>query len=494
MTVSVLVDPAYRSQPQWRSTLGPEVADLARLAGFGPDPEQEMILDALFALDERGTSACFEVATVVGRQNLKTGLMKQAALGWLFLTEERLVIWSAHNFLAAEEAFRDLEILITGCASLSRQVKHIHRGNGDEAIELYGDRRLLFKTRTKGGGRSLSGDKVILDEAFALQPMHMGAMLPTLSARPDPQVLYGSSAGLAESAVLRGIRDRGRAGKDARLAYFEWCAPPQEQVCAAGAKCTHALGTEGCGCDKPELWQIANPQLGRRISIDFMAAERRALPPSEFAREHMGWWDEPVGGLIPITVEAWAACADEESQVQDPVAIAVDVTPDRSMAAIAVAGRRADGLMHGELVEHRTGTGWLMDRLVELASRWRPCAVVLNPAGPAGSLEKEMNERGFKTEPVGGEWRLHLVGSREYAQACGALTDDVNNGRWAHADQAPLNKAVEGAGTRPLAEAWAWSHRNSLNDISPLTAITLARHGFAAHGVTEPVAPFAIWS
>lgn len=493
MTVSALVEPAFQGAPGWRSTLGPEVADLARMVGFVPDPEQQLILDAAFAIDERGKSAAFEVAAVVGRQNLKTGAIKQMALGWMFVTEERLVVWSAHEFRTAQESFRDMEELIESSSYLSRRVKQIHRGNGDEAIELVGDRRLIFKARTKGGGRGLSGDKVILDEAFALQPMHMGALLPTLSARPDPQVVYGSSAGLAESVVLRGIRDRGRAGKDRRLAYFEWCAPPPQEACRDGVKCTHALDAKGCGCDKPELWQVANPQLGRRISLDYVAAERRALPPAEFARERMGWWDEPVGGLVPITPEAWAACADGESQVQDPVALAVDITPDRSMAAISAAGRRADGLMHGELVEHRSGTGWVVDRLVELASNWRPCAVVVDPGGPAGSLEKELNERGFRAEPSDGEWRLHLVGTREYAQACGALVDDVNNGRWRHLDQGPLNRAVEGARTRPLAEAWAWSRRNSEDDISPLVSVTLARHGFATHGVTEDPEPFAMW-
>lgn len=493
MSASALVEPTYRSEPVYARTLGPEVADLARLASFGPDPEQELILDAVFALDKRGKSAAFETAAVVGRQNLKTGVMKQIALGWLFLTDERLVVWSAHKFETAQESFRDLVELIDGSPHLSRRVKAIHRGNGDEAIELVGDRRLIFKTRTKGGGRGLSGDKVFLDEAFALQPMHMGALLPTLSARPDPQVVYGSSAGLAESVVLRGVRDRGRAGADARLAYFEWCAPPPQEACRDGAKCTHALDAKGCGCDRPELWQQANPQLGRRISLDFMAAERRALPPAEFAREHMGWWDEPAGGLVPITPEAWASGADGESQVQDPVALAVDITPDRSMAAISAAGRRADGLTHGELVDHRPGTGWIVDRLVELATNWRPCAVVLDPGGPAGSLEKELNERGFQTEPTGDEWRLHLVGTREYAQACGALVDDVNNGRWRHLNQGPLNTAVEGARTRPLAEAWAWSRRNSEDDISPLVSVTLARHGFATHGVAEDPEPFAMW-
>jgi hypothetical protein len=76
-------------------------------------------------------------------------------------------------------------------------VKRIYNGNGEERIEMNGGARLLFKARTKTGGRGLTGDKVILDEAFALQPGHMGALLPTLSVRPDPQVLYGSSAGLA---------------------------------------------------------------------------------------------------------------------------------------------------------------------------------------------------------------------------------------------------------------------------------------------------------
>src|SRR6266498_5183932 len=95
---------------------------------------------------------------------------------------------------------------------LRRRVKAIHRGNGDEAIELVDDRRVKFKARTQGGGRGLTADKDVLDESMFLLPAHMGALLPTLSARPDPQVLYGGSAGLAKSDVWRAVRDRGRIG------------------------------------------------------------------------------------------------------------------------------------------------------------------------------------------------------------------------------------------------------------------------------------------
>jgi hypothetical protein len=500
---SLLAEPAFCHIPPYRVTLGPEVADLCREAEFGPDPDQERILDAIFARSAGGLSAAFEVAVICARQNLKTAVFKQAALGWLFLTEERLVVWSSHEFPTAAEAFRDLDELVTGCDELRRQVRYIYRGNGEESIETLAGARLIFRTRTKGGGRGLSGRKVILDEGMALRPMHMGALLPTLSAQPDPQVLYGASAGWAESDVLRGVRDRGRAGADDRLAWIEYCAPPPEKACAAGDACTHALNAPGCGCDDPAYWQLANPALGRRITGEYIAAERRALPPAEFGRERMGWWDDPADGGIPIDLAAWNDCADPASRMTGRVALAVAVAPDATSAAIAVAGRRVDGLAHGELTEPpRRGTAGLVARLLELAEAWDPCVLVINPSGAAGALEAELLEHGFGpwkrvVDLPTGRWTevnvnarpLLATSVREYAQACGALAQDVSNGRWRHLGQQPVDAAVAGARTRPLADAWAWSWKHSLADISPLEAITLARHGYATFGVQAPPPP-----
>jgi hypothetical protein len=471
-------------------TLGPEVADLCRAAGFGPDADQERILDAIFARGGDGRAAAFEVAVVCARQNLKTGVFKQAALGWLFLTEERLVVWSSHEFPTAQEAFRDLDELVTGCDDLRREVRYVYRGNGEESIETRGGSRLIFRTRTKGGGRGLSGSKVILDEGMALRPMHMGALLPTLSAQPDPQVVYGASAGWAESDVLRGVRDRGRAGADRRLAWIEYCAPPPSLACQAGDACTHALTAVGCGCDDPVLWQLANPAMGRRITAEYVAAERRAMPPAEFGRERMGWWDDPLDGGVPIDVAAWGACADPGSLIAGQVALAVAVAPDATSSAIAVAGRRADGLAHGELTEPvRRGTAGLVTRLLELADAHDPCVLVVNAAGEALALQRELEEHGFAVKPGPGERRLQVVGAREYAQACGALAQDVANSRWRHLGQAPLDAAVTGARIRPLADAWAWSWKNAVSDISPLEAVTLARHGHATFGVQAVLEP-----
>ena len=40
------VTPAFANFPAYTETLGPEVADLATMAGLTPDPEQELALNA----------------------------------------------------------------------------------------------------------------------------------------------------------------------------------------------------------------------------------------------------------------------------------------------------------------------------------------------------------------------------------------------------------------------------------------------------------------
>jgi hypothetical protein len=207
---AVAVEPAYAYCPPYAYTLGDEVADVCALAYFAPDPEQKMGLDMIFACDHHDKSVCFEFCVICSRQNLKTGLFKQSALGWLFVTNVRLIVWSAHEFTTADEAHRDMATLIEDCPSLSRHVQHIHNSAQDKSIELKSGQRLKFKARTKTGGRGLSAQKVVLDEWFAGRPEHLGALMPTMSVQPDPQILYGSSAGHADSEVLRGVRDRGR--------------------------------------------------------------------------------------------------------------------------------------------------------------------------------------------------------------------------------------------------------------------------------------------
>ena len=66
MTSSGLVEPSWGWVPEYHKTYGPEVAELATLAGFAPDPEQSLLLDAAFAVDRQGRAVALEVAELVG--------------------------------------------------------------------------------------------------------------------------------------------------------------------------------------------------------------------------------------------------------------------------------------------------------------------------------------------------------------------------------------------------------------------------------------------
>jgi hypothetical protein len=98
--------------------------------------------------------------------------------------------------------------------------------------------------------------------------------------------------------------------------------------------------------------------------------EFERLELADFCRAYLNWWPSEIpADWLVITEADWRALADANSAAVDPVAFAADVTPERSHTAVAVAGRRGDGLEHVVVVDHRPGIGWVVGRRVELLKR-----------------------------------------------------------------------------------------------------------------------------
>lgn len=443
--------PRVSNVPTYATSAGDEAVEFCTSIGLHLDPWQRNVLNG--ALGERadGKWTSFEVAALVPRQNGKGAILEARELAGLFLFEEQLILHSAHEFKTAQEAFRRVLFHVENNDALRKRVKRIRTSHGEEGIELTTGARLRFVARSTGSGRGFTGDTVILDEAYNLASEGMSALLPTLSARPNPQIWYTSSAGMETSVQLRRVRERGLSGTPGRLAYFEWSAPADVDL------------------DDPAAWAQANPALGIRIDEDFVAAERAAMDDSGFSRERLGIWFDPSAQQV-IDGRRWSALADPASQVRDPVVFAVDANPERTGAAIAVAGKRADDVGHVEVVKAGPGTGWLIDEIVRLDRKHSPVGWVLDPSSSAGSLLTALAEHGI--EPM-------LLTAREMAQAAGGFYEAVvEAGSLRHLDQAVLNAALAGARWRNLADARAWDRRSSDVDISPLVAVTQAWHGY----------------
>jgi hypothetical protein len=119
--------------------------------------------------------------------------------------------------------------------------------------------------------------------------------------------------------------------------------------------------------------------------------------------------------------------------------------------------------------------------------------VVLNPSSAAAAIEKDLIESGVKPKPGPGEHLLHVVGGREWAQACVAVTRDIKDLGLRFLPAEPLETAIGSAGSRKLGDSWAFTPRDGGGDICPLEAVTLARHGFMTHGLATPPDPFILF-
>jgi phage terminase large subunit-like protein len=282
--------PAYDKEDS-----GIRAVTLAGMAGLRLDPWQRLVIEA--GLRRRGGRwAAFEVALIVARQNGKGSVLEALELAALFLLPDvRLILHSAHEFKTAAEAFLRIRSLVEDHPEFDRQVSRVRTAAGAEAIELKDGKRLRFVARSSGSGRGFTSDLVILDEAYKLGDQEMSALLPTLSARPDPQVWYTSTAGDPGSTQLGRVRERGIAGADQSLAFMEWSVDPGAYDPAS-----------------PRDWARANPGLGIRISPEYVEREMAALGPDAFARERLSVGDYPAGDggrWETISEGDWAACA-----------------------------------------------------------------------------------------------------------------------------------------------------------------------------------------
>ncbi len=414
------------------------------------------MLKSIYAEREPGLPAAFQVCVVAPRQNLKSATLEIAALTDLFVLGVPLSVWTAHEFKTARKSFEDMRSRILQNPEFESRCR-FRDSHGEEAIILHTGERLEFHARSGGSGRGFSCDRLTLDEALFLRPADMGALLPTLVTRRDAQVRLASSAGFSSSEVLRDLRDRGRAGGDLSLAYVEYGA--EERACRIPT-CSHAFGLDGCALDDRELWEQANCALWAdppRITEEGLLHNRRGLPPGEFMREFLSWWEDPDSAeQAAIDPAVWASLADPDAPRGVSPAFGVATAPDRSWCAVAVATRRSDGLRQVELADYRPGTAWVPQRVAELRRRW------------GGRVAVDTPSRGLL---------LDVLEPSHAAQASAhnALSDAVHAFTVRHGNEPALSTAVRAARWRPMGDTRVLDRKGSA-DISPLVAVALALH------------------
>ncbi|MGE5229467.1 MAG: hypothetical protein ACM3MJ_07080, partial [Deltaproteobacteria bacterium] len=341
-----------------------------------------------------------EVAIVVARQNGKSELLIPRIVMGLRRGEH--ILHTAQNRDLPRKTFLRVAALIAA----DPDTVYVRKANGQEEIgTACGGRYKVVAPNSSSRGET--ADLVLIDEVREQHDQElMDAMLPTITARPNAQIIYLSNAGDDESLVLNDLRRRGTEEPDARLAYLEWSAGERRSL------------------DDRDGWAEANPALGHILPIDTLEYFRANRPPASFETEHLCRWVVTMRPRLVGDV-AWQRC---RGAVGDPLRPAMAISMDASgtRASAAIAWQQSDGTVGLRVVAETHGTPIDVDllgpELRQAALRLGATSIAFDPWDTADLARHFKNAK-----PLDG---------REFANASENFVRVIESGRlrWEEAD------------------------------------------------------------
>ena len=451
------------------SSSGPAVEATCGKLGLGFDPWQAELSKAIHGKTAGGLYAADTVMVSIPRQVGKTYLISAIVFADAIINPGSLTVWTAHHFKVCRETFQSMR----GLAESELLRPHvdpdlIYTATGNESITFRNGSRILFMARENNALRGFAKiSRLILDEGQILSERAMADIVPTLNQSKNPQaILMGTPPKPADpSEVFTNLRDAALGGKSEELLYVEFAAPDSSDL------------------DDRAAWAAANPSFPSRTPERAIARMRKLFASDDdFAREALGIWDGAASHRV-IGADSWAVCA--QPNLQDSggeVALALDMSPDRSTATIAAAGWTVDDIPFVDVIESRRGEpDWGVAKFVELVERHDVRAVVVDGMSGANSLVDPLRQFGVT---------VSVTTARQMAAACGGFFDAVMDGKLRHLDQPNLNTALGVARKRPIGDGgWGWSRKESGSDITPVTGATLALWGLLSDEVAEKPRP-----
>jgi len=292
------------------------------------------------------------------------------------------------------------------------------------------------------------------------------ALSPTQSAQRSPIMVLTSSAGLADSVILRAFYDRlvRQASGDEKpdpSFYAVWWQSQDPDA----------------GLDWKAIRQ-ANPALGDgRLSKEFIASEFGLLPESSWRRERLNHFVDLVAeGAYKPGVWAAVRLSEPLKGLEGPFALGVDVQPDWSRATISVAGIRADDRVGVEVYRDLRGEVTAERITAEIDRFPDPIHVIAyeerSVAAPV--FRRHADETGLPWDPL----KPGMV-----VDACMDIDQMIRSVRLA-VDDPLIDAQIALAARRPVGQdgAFRFSRGHSLGPIDAVMSMTFAAHGIVFTG------------
>lgn len=464
--------PRIKIEPARSDTDGKGAAMLMQAYGVQLDEWQRLVVDCWLGKDAAGEYTVTSGGLSVPRQNGKSEALLARCFYGLVVNGEK-ILYTAHQMRSVKAMFRRLVNMFTDKRhpEVTKTVKQIRYGIGEESIELTNGGTIQFMSRSRQAARGFDGiSLVMLDEAAEVTEEQIEAIMAVISASSTGtrQIIYAGTPPYigCTGEVFRRFRQTCivSAGKseNKKNSWHEWgiAADSLQDIDTADKK----------------LWYEANPALGYRLTEEFTAEEHSTLSGDGFARERLGWWAKPVAATVALAIDAdlWDSCASDHERPEGKTAYGVKFTPDGAEVVLAgaVVPKNGKEARISLIAIEPTGAGlsWLSDWLN--ARYKRASVVVVDGKNGADVLIEKLRPAG------GGSWALKDSIIKPTAQnviaAASTLINDLNEHSvtW-YSKQEELRESAITATKRPISGGWGFGGQTS----APIEACSLALWG-----------------
>jgi hypothetical protein len=422
--------------------------------------------------DRKGDLIASVALISTGRQNGKSVIVRMF-FGWLLDEGQQLPAFSGwRNILAAAHDAKQARLIYRGVLGdmlqLPDRVAETKGRNSPTRLTEYfgitvGKLTLDTITSEPGSARGISAGSVAFDEVLTQRDFAMfEAINPVISAQRSPLIILTSTAGRADSVVLRLFYDR-------LVRISTGAEPPDRSFYGAWWQ----TESPDVGLDWPALAQ-ANPALGDgRLRRAAIRSEYGMLPTDSWQRERLNHFvDVTVEGAINPHVWAQLRTPDPLAGLDGPYVLGVDVQPGWAHAVVAVAGIRPDGRVGVEVYrELHDPTPEAVIAAVEGFPDILQVAGVAYEARAGGASAFERHADGSWLP-----WRAFTPS--EVVAACMDVTELILSGVLA-VDDPLIDDQIARTGKRPIGVegAFRFSRHASEGAIDAVMAMTFAAHG-----------------
>lgn len=490
------------------TSYGFDVIDFSRNTLCHPlDPWQDWLAIHAGEMLPDGRPRFRIVLVLVARQNGKTELLVVLSLFWQFVEAWPLILGTSTKLDYAKESWTKSVRLAERTPALTalRPARWKREANGEQESWTVEQSRYKIAASNAEGGRSLTIDRLILDE---LRQHHSYSAWDAAEPACSPygtQIWALSNMGDDRSVVLNDLRDSaiefiewwdresGQRGVaellaapdlvgDPRVGLFEWSSPP--------------------GSDPLDLEALAmaNPNLGRRKDPDaVLGAARRAVAKGGEALT--GFQTEQMCLRIKNLNPAYDPKTWERAQVpgtledvRDRVVLVFDVAPDLEHATLTAAATLPDGKTRIEPVAawsagaKQHGMNVMVRELKAHVTRIAPARFGWLPGGPAAAYAAELTAKNKEGKAVRPRWLPRKTRMEEIRgdlpSVCMGLDEQLRAGLVLHSGDPLQDAHVLGAQKLMFGDRWVLSRKGGHCDAaySAAGAVHLARTLPAAVG------------